>query len=66
MMTTQFSEETIIEVYSSDDGREKKNQMDKIPKRQRNNLLYQSTGLLEHSFNLERRQKWNENKKGIT
>lgn len=29
-MTIQFSKETIIEVYSSDDGREKKKQMYKI------------------------------------
>lgn len=64
-MMAQFSKETIIEVYSSDDGREK-NQTAKIPRRQRNNLPYQSAALLEHSFNLERRQKWNEDKKGIT
>lgn len=66
MIMMQFSEENIIEVYSNDDRKQKQKQMDKIPRRQRNNLLYQSTGLLECSFNLESRQKWNEDKKGIT
>lgn len=45
---------------------EEKKKMDKIPRKQRNNLLHQSTGLLERSFNLESRQKWNEDKKGVT
>lgn len=62
-MTIQCSKETIIEV-NSNDGEKKK--QTKFPRRQRNNLVYQSTELLEHSFNLERRQKCNEDKKGVT